>query len=174
MKKSIYRIAFFVLLSTVFSAMTCYGPPDDVDHHSKAYFENRWDKKVILLWGIDRNDGDSYTSTYPIIEQPMRMREMNWIPDTILPDEVKGNIYVMGDGYYFEYLDMKDTIVVDVYDAELPDTMTTNFFLVRYLMSKEDLKKTFYHITYPPKRTMKDVKMLPLYEEVIKYANQDK
>ena len=64
-------------------------------------------------------------------------------------------------------IDQGDSVVVSVFDAELPGKKDSECFLVRYHLSREDLKKVNYHIYFPPTDAMKDFYMRPSYDEVI-------
>ncbi len=73
---------------------------------------------------------------------------------------------------YYEDLDIQDTVVISLFDAQDPYKNDSECFLVRYHLSKEDLKKIKFCVCYPPTEDMKDFCMYPSYEEVIRKSEE--
>ncbi len=88
----------------------------------------------------------------------------------ILPDEIDSEL--MTHNEYYEKININDSIVVCLFDARFPNKKCSECFLVRYHLSKEDLKKIKFCVCYPPTEDMKDFYMYPSYEEVIRKSEE--
>ena len=165
MKKAV--IVILVLFAVAFSTYSCVKLYEDEDHHFKIYFENHWVKSVVIVFAIDWNWNDNpYEEFLPLFnEEPI---PDNWRDRKILPSGVDSEIMELRE--YYESLDDQDTIVISVFDAEQPDKKDSECFLVRYHLSKEDLKKVNFHVCYPPTEIMSDFYMKPSFEEVIRHS----
>ena len=71
-------------------------------------------------------------------------------------------------GYYETALESGDSVVISVFDAEQPNKNDSEVFLVRYHLSKEDLKKVGFHVSYPPTESMRNFYMKPSFNEINK------
>lgn len=152
------------LVVMVLSVSSCFKLHEDEDHHFKIYFENSWNKPVYIWYNIDWYWYDNpYESYLPLFaEEPLYETERCHI---VQPGGVDSELMKHND-YYEIALQDQDSVVISVFDAEQPDKKDSECFLVRYHLSKEDLQKVNYHISFPPTEAMKDFYMKPSFEEV--------
>ena len=154
-----------ILIVIVFSFSSCFPLHEDEDHHFIIYFENLWNKSIVINYDIDWHWYDDPFETYSdslfLREKPI---SEGLIQYEIKPGSVDGKVMKHND--YYEYaLEDKDSVVIYVFDAEQPDKNDSECFLVRYHLSKYDLQKVNFHISFPPTEAMKDFYMKPTYEE---------
>ena len=157
---------FLVLIVTVCFATSCVKLHEDEDRHYKIYFENKWNKPIMILFHMDwhwyDNPYDQYVA--PFYEQPIPKEEWNY---KIQPGSIDDEL-MKYNAYYETALEDKDTVVISVYNAENPKMEDKDCFLVRYHLSKEDLHKVKYRISFPPTELMRNIYMKPSYDEIIK------
>lgn len=159
------KLLLLSLISLIFTANSCELHEDE-DHHYKIYFENRWDKSIYIWYDIDWYWYDNPYEKYAIYFAEEPLYETECCPK-ILPGEIDSELMKHNDYYEYDLKD-QDSVVIFVFDAEQPDKKDSECLLVRYHLSKEDLKKVSFHVCYPPTEAMKDFYMRPSYEEVIK------
>ncbi len=172
MKNKYPKIMLLGMIVTLLSASTCYHYPDyeDESHHYKIYFENCWDKPIVVWSAIDCNWYDNPCVMYAPYETL-------WSYDNegirITPGEVNGD-YMKHDGFYESCIKERDSIYIAVFDAERTEKDDSLRFIVSYLLSLDDLHKLDYHLAYPPTEKMRDLHMWPPYDELIKDINPSK
>ena len=150
------------MLSSFYS---CVKLDEDEDHHFKIYFENHWDKPVYIGYSIDWHWYDDPYEDYgcSFCEEPLTEHSRC---HKVQSGGVDSELMTLNE--YYESFENQDTVVIRVYNAENPEKKDSESFLVRYHLSKEDLRKVKFHVCYPPTEAMKDFYMKPSYEEVIK------
>lgn len=149
------------------SAFTCNTYPDfeDENHHYKVYFENCWDKPIII-WSsrfshvYGANDCEMYVPYEELICRYDNQGKK-------IPPGGINNDYIKSEIFYENCLKEWDSLYIAVFYNEQTILNDSLSFLVSYLLSLNDLQKVDFHITYPPKENMKDVHMWPSFEEVI-------
>lgn len=158
---NLYLVALVVM---VLSVSSCYKLHEDEGHHFKIYFENHWNKSIYIWYDIDWHWYDNpYENYLPLFaEKPIYETE---VCPKILPGDVNSELMKHRD-YYEIALQDQDSVVISVFDAEQPDKKDSECFLIRYHLSKEDLQKVNFHISFPPTEAMKDFYMKPTYEEI--------
>jgi hypothetical protein len=157
------------LIIIVFLFSSCSPLHEDEGHHYKIYFENLWDKSIVINYHIDwhwyDNPFEAYSDSLFFEEKPI---SEGWRRDEIKPGGIDSKLMEHND-YYEIALEEKDSVVVYVFDAEQPEKKDSECFLVRYHLSKEDLQKVRFHISFPPTDAMKDFYMKPSFEEIKEY-----
>jgi hypothetical protein len=100
-------------------------------------------------------------------EEPVRVTKKCWeVPSGSVDDE-----FMKRDrDYYEDALEDGDSVVICVFDVEKAEEKDSACFFVRYHMSKEDLQKVHFRVSFPPTEEMKDFYMSPSYDEVVKYC----
>ena len=155
-----------IIIGVVFSFTSCYPLHEDEDHHFIIYFENLWNKSIVINYHIDWHWYDdpfeAYSDSLFIKEKPLLEGLIQY---EIKPGGVESKLMKFND-YYESALEDKDSVVIYVFDAEQPDKKDSECFLVRYHMSKEDLQKVHFRVSFPPTEEMKGFYMRPSYEEV--------
>jgi len=151
------------LIATVSLVTSCIKLHEDENHHYKIYFKNNWDKSVTIWYAIDRywNDNPFDKDTPFFYEKPIQ--ETEWYDKIPSGCTVE---FLERRSYYETDLEDGDTIVVCVFDAENPEKKDTECFLVRYYLSKEDLRKINFHVSFPPTETMRTFYMKPPFDQV--------
>ena len=169
MKHTIHKLS--LLLSMIVLLCSCELREDE-DHHYKIYFENHWKRSVYLWTDIDWYWYDNpYEEIFDMYwEEPVRVTKRCWeVPYGSVDEE-----FMKRDrDYYEDALEDGDSVVVCVFDVEKPEEKDSACFLVRYHMSKEDLQKVHFRVTFPPTEEMKDFYMNPSYDEVQKYCMRE-
>lgn len=166
MKHTIHKLS--LLLSIIVLLCSCELREDE-DHHFKIYFENHWTRSVYLWDDIDWHWYDNpfeeifdkdWEETVCVTK---RCRE---VPSGSVDDE-----FMKRDrDYYEDALEDGDSVVICVFDVEKAEEKDSACFFVRYHMSKEDLQKVHFRVSFPPTEEMKDFYMSPSYDEVVKYC----
>lgn len=156
-----------IIIGLFFSFTSCFPLHEDEDHHYIINFKNLWNKSIVINYHIDwhwyDNPFESYSDSLFFNEKPISENLRHY---EIKPGGVDNKLMEHND-YYEIALEEQDSVVIYVFDAELPDKKDSECFLVRYHLSREDLKKVNYHISFPPTDAMKDFYMRPSYDEVI-------
>ena len=163
MKHTIHKLS--LLLSIIVLLCSCELREDE-DHHFKIYFENSWNKSIVINYHIDwhwyDNPFEAYSDSLFFEEKPI---SEDWRHHEIKPGGFDDKLMEYND-YYEIALEKQDSVVIYVFDAELSDKKDSECFLVRYHLSKEDLQKVNFHISFPPTDAMKGVYMKPSFEEL--------
>mgnify|MGYP007070224037 CR=1 FL=1 len=164
-----YKSVILVIASILVSVTSCIPLKEDENHHFNIYVKNNWDKPILLKYGMDAPWYQEPFEKYylPFIYNDDSICKGSYI---IQPESIESDYMTYND--YYENLDIKDTIVMCFFDASFSDKKFSECFLVRYLLSKEDLKKIKFCVCYPPTDDMKDFYMYPLYEEVIRKSEE--
>ena len=164
--KNLY-LRLLVLVAAVLSVSSCCKLHEDENYHYRIYFENHWDKSIYIWYDIDWHWYDNPYENYASLFAEKTICETE-VCHKILPGGIDCELMKHRD--YFECeLQVGDSVVVSVFDAELPGKKDSECFLVRYHLSREDLKKVNYHISFPPTDGMKDFYMKPSFEEIKEY-----
>ena len=98
----------------------------------------------------------------------------------IMPNKASSNPLRFGDinaswEGRFQVLPI-DTLIIQIFDSRIIDEYTWSkirsdyMILQQYFVSLENLQSLDWRIAYPPTPEMKDIKMLPPYEDAIKNA----
>ena len=157
---------FLILIVIVSSFSSCFPLHEDEDHHFIIYFENLWNKSIVINYHIDWHWYDdpfeAYSDSLFFKEKPL---SEGLIQYEIKPGGIDSKLMKFND-YYEIALEDKDSVVIYVFDAEQPDKKDSECLLVRYHLSKKDLQKVNFHISFPPTEAMKDFYMKPTYEEI--------
>ena len=148
---NLYLVALVVM---VLSVSSCYKLHEDEGHHFKIYFENLWNKSIVINYHIDWHWYDDPFEAYS-----------DSLFFKVKPGGIDSKLMKFND-YYEIALEDKDSVVIYVFDAEQPDKKDSECLLVRYHLSKKDLQKVNFHISFPPTEAMKDFYMKPTYEEI--------
>ena len=160
---------FLSLIVTVCISTSCVKLHEDADNHYKIYFENKWNKSIVINYHIDwhwyDNPFEAYSDSLFFEEKPI---SESWRHYEIKPGGIDSKLMEHND-YYEIALEKQDSVVIYVFDAEQPDKKDSECFLVRYHLSKEDLQKVKFRISFPPTDAMKDFYMKPSYEELNEY-----
>ena len=154
------------MLSIFLSAFTCYNYPDyeDEDHHYKIYFENRWDKPIVI-WAVMRR--------YPFnMYQPFNKLWRGGNVGVIIQPGKNEHDYYKYESYYEDLFMDGDSLHVFVYDSDDNNRKEPLWFLVSYVLSLDDLHQLNYHIPYPPTENMKDIRMWPSYDVVTTFSRK--
>ena len=159
---------FLIIIGALFSFTSCYPLHEDEDHHYIIYFKNLWNKSIVINYHIDwywyYNPFESYSDSLFFKEKPISEDLRHY---EIKPGDIDSKLMEHND-YYETDLEDQDSVVIYVFDAEQPDKKDSECFLARYHLSKEDLQKVNFHVSFPPTEAMKDFYMKPSYEEVIR------
>ena len=120
----------------------------------------------VVVWGTyDQTNGTRLPNERPVCERIHPIEEMSRYYSTFIMSEGKDWPKSLSD---------TDTIRVFVFDSEKyneTDWSTIRdqyLILLRYDFTKAELDALGWLIAYPPTPEMKDIKMWPPYEEVIK------
>jgi hypothetical protein len=172
MKNKYPKIMLLGMIVTLLSASTCYHYPDyeDESHHYKIYFENCWDKPVVIWSAMDSHWYNDPCKMYVQFNKLWRYDNEGVI---ISPGRIDGD-YMKHDGFYENWFEDGDSLYIAVFDAERTDKNDSLRFVVSYLLSLDDLHKLDYHLAYPPTEKMRDLHMWPPYDELIKDMNPSK
>lgn len=157
-------LILLAFMATTFSFSSCVKLHEDENHHYKIYFENSWDKPVFVLDHIDwhwyDNPDDQYVA--PFYEKQIPEEAWN---HKIQPGDIDDELMEY-NRYYETALKDKDSVVISVYNAEHLEMTISECFLVRYHLSKEDLRKINFHVSFPPTEAMKTFYMKPSFDEL--------
>ena len=142
-----------------------YGCNKSYFDKGSAEFYNMTEKDVVLL-----RDYISY-NYYPRHDTALDYNIEHWCRFNKIGKNEKFTFLRWDD---MDPLSKSDTISIFILDKQVFDTIswkkicTDYLMLCRYDLSGEDLKTLNSTIPYPPSPAMKDMKMYPPYEEVIK------
>ena len=169
--KTIVKFVSLLLMATICSAIQCFDPHEDENHHHRIYFENCWERPVFIGFGIDWYwEFDPFAKYFKHAEIPLSECDAF---NKVMPGEVDSEYIYFDD--YIEYMTQdRDSVYLLVYDGEQINKKDSECFLVMYLLSIEDLQKVNFHLTYPPNQDMKDFYMWPSYNDVIEQSRQSK
>ncbi len=160
--KSVIPILAFIL----FIMVSCVPLKEDEDHHFKLRIKNNWNFPIAVWADIDWHwNNNPYDKNFKLFYD----KPIDRCPK-IQPGCIDDELMTRRD--YYEYLDIQDTVVIGLFDAQDPYKNDSECFLVRYYMSKEDLKKIKFCVCYPPTEDMKDFCMYPSYDEVIRKSEE--
>ncbi len=154
------------MIVIILSAFTCHNYPDyeDENHHYKIYFENLWDKKILIVsnwyWYYNPCKMD-------VSYETIRRYDNEGV---IIPPEGINGEYMKQDSFYESWVKDGDSLSIAIFEAERINENDSFRFLVSYALSLENLQKANFHLTYPPKEDMKDFHMWPSYKDVIEQS----
>ncbi len=164
MKKTNCMSIIFIMVATIFSAFQC-AVYEDENTHTKINFVNWSDKAVHMESHIDH-----YWEIDPYIVYALNryynMEFKNYGGGILMPGKVDYEESDLFDESY-ESLNDRDSAIFMVFDAErLLEAGYSNSFLVCYMLSREDLMKLHFQVSYPPTEDMRDIYMYPAYDDV--------
>ncbi len=161
MKKTYHTFIILVMITTILSAYTCVSYPDyeDENHHYMIYFENKWDKAVVIFakW---------YWHAYYTPCKTEVTYESLWRYDNHGAKIPSGGIngdYMKQEDYFETGFTEGDSLLITIFNADYR-------FLVNYALSLNDLPKLNFHLIYPPTEDMRGIYMYPAYEEVLRQS----
>ena len=139
--------------------------------HNSIIFINNTDVPIDVSYSLDYPDLD--LGSYDIHNKQEHQRR-------IMPNKASSNPLMFGDinaswEGRFQVLPV-DTLIIQVFDSRIIDEYIWSkirsdyMILQQYFLSLENLQSVDWRISYPPTPEMKDIKMWPPYEEVIKNA----
>ncbi len=155
------------LLIVLFVLLLCSGCKKEYFDSNNASIKNMSDKNIILIQDysfFDLRENDTIINEdYSIYEKSTRVLKP-------------------GNSYIFKYWNQKkanaisstDTFSVFILDEEIYyicswlDICKNYKVLTRYDLSGDDIINLQFTVPYPPSAAMKDMKMYPPYEEIIK------
>lgn len=159
-----FRSVLLALIATLFSTNSCHKLHEDENHHFRIHFENCWKAPLFIWYDIDWHWYDNPWEQYDsFIEKPIHESE-RW--HRLQPGDIDSDLMEHNE-YYECALQRGDSVVISVFSAEHPELKDSECFLVRYHLSKEDLQKVNFHVSYPPTENMRDCYMQPSFDEVI-------
>lgn len=161
-----FNLVPLTFISFVLLFFSCRKLHEDENHHYKIYFENHWEKSIFIWYSIDwhwyYNPYEKHFTLFA--EEPLYENEsFHLIQPGGVDDELMEH-----RGYYETALESGDSVVISVFDAEQPNKNDSEVFLVRYHLSKADLKKVGFHVSYPPTESMRNIYMKPSFNEINK------
>ena len=165
MKTKYYNFILLAITPIIISAFTCYNYPDyeDESHHYKIYFENCWDKPIVVWSTKDCYYLNNPCTMYVPFNKLWKYENQG---EVIYPGRIDGD-YIKHDGYYEDWFEEGDSLYIAVFDSDRNNENDSPRFLFSYLLSINDLQKVNFHLTYPPTENMKDLHMWPSYEDVM-------
>ena len=162
-----YKSVIFVLVSMLFFVISCRPLKEDENHHFKIRIKNNWNYPIAVWHFVDwRWNSNPFDKNFKLFYDKPIDEGCPKIQPGCIDDEL------MTSRDYYERLEINDTVVIGLFDAQDPYKNDSECFLVRYYMSKEDLKKIKFCVCYPPTEDMKDFYMYPSYEEVIRKSEE--
>ena len=157
---------FILFLFITFTVSGCKLLESIIAEH--GIFMCNLSNNEVVVWGTyDQTNGTRLPNERPVCEPINPIEEMSHYYSTFIMSEGKDWPKSLSD---------TDTIRVFVFDSEKyneTDWSTIRdqyLILLRYDFTKAELDALGWLIAYPPTPEMKDIKMWPPYEEVIKNA----
>lgn len=170
---SVKAIMYMLTISAAITLNGCW----DIEYNDTIDLNNQTNDTIRTYVAI--GVGYSSPTAYPDTILPSNLQEIGCegMTDVLatLPPHVEGGIFA----YHKRLPGKNDTISIFIINN---DTLNRygyeyvaehNKISVRYDLSRKDLKRLDYHLSYPPSSAMADIHMSPSYEEVIKRTSME-
>lgn len=149
---------FLYLGIILLSLYSCNYEDGDL-YHFRIYIDNESDMVIKAVKTVYKTDPDS------------KKEYAHWIATKDWTESIepgKNYIFFSTDPWEGIYDEPTDTMLIFIFNADLLNEGASKSMLARYAINIDDIKKTNWHLTYPPSEVMQNFNIYPSYEEYLK------
>lgn len=147
--------------------------PEDNNHHQKIMFVNNTEHELYLFMSYNPDMFVEKSLDFKVVLHQGGINKVS-------PFETNGRVLSMMDSYWETVFEREkefnsDTLwlyVLDAYKLEVEKNYGFDAALECYGLTLADLRKVNWKLTYPPTEEMKEIKMFPSFEEVIRKSKE--